>query len=216
MNDSGKKTILITDDHTLVRAGLRQLLEADGRFDIIEAENGIQALRKIKANNNIDTVLLDISMPKKNGIETLKDLAISHPRLPVLMLSSFGEEKYASRCLKLGAWGYLTKDSAPDVLISALEKVLSGGKYLSESMASSILDQMSKPNTDKEIHEILSDREFEVLRMLGNGLTITEIGIELNLSVKTVSTYRTRILEKTSLKNNADIIRYVLENRLID
>ncbi|MGI8905781.1 MAG: response regulator [Candidatus Sumerlaeaceae bacterium] len=206
--------ILIADDHPIVRRGLRDIVLDLTGYSILEASSGAEVLQ-IVAQQKVDAVLLDISMPGRNGLETLQDLKREYPKLPVIMLTIYPEDQYAIRAMKAGADGYLTKDSAPDELVGALGKVLSGGKYISSSLAERLAGELHR-KTEKLPHEELSDREFEVFRLLGSGLTITEIGERLSLSVKTVSTYRTRILEKMSMQTNSEIVRYVFHQKLLD
>jgi len=207
--------ILIADDHTIVRKGLVQIL-ADSPDPIMvdEASDGNEALAKAIASD-YDLVLLDISMPGKGGLEVLKELKVHKPRLQVLILSMHPEEQYAVRALRSGASGYLTKGSAADELLSAIRKVLSGGKYVSSALAEKLAGSLDE-NVEKPLHETLSNREFQVMRMIGAGMTATEIATEISLSVKTVSTFRTRILHKMRMKNNAELTYYVINNKLVD
>lgn len=207
--------VLVADDHTIVREGLKQILAETS--DIVvsgEAANGQEILNKI-FKNDYDVVLLDISMPGKSGLDILKDLKSIKPKLPVLILSMHPEEQYAVRVLKSGASGYLTKESAPDELITAIRKVSLGGKYVSSILAEKLAFNLEK-DTKKPIHETLSDREFQVMCMISSGKVISEIAEELLLSVKTISTYRARILEKMKMKNNAEITYYAIKNGLVD
>ncbi len=205
--------VLVADDHAILRRGIKQILEEIPSISTVdEATNGQEVLART-AKKVYDLVLLDISMPGRSGLDVLKQLKVERPRLPVLVLSMHPEEQYAVRALKAGASGYLTKESAPDELIAAVQKILEGGKYVSQSLAERFVTELAKPS-DKPLHELLSDREYEIFCMIASGKTVSEIGSELALSVKTVSTYRSRILEKTNLKTNAEITRYVIENRL--
>ena len=207
--------ILVADDHTIVREGLKQILAETS--DIVvsgEAANAQEILNKI-FKNDYDVVLLDISMPGKSGLDILKDLKSIKPKLPVLILSMHPEEQYAVRVLKSGASGYLTKGSAPDELITAIRKVSLGGKYVSSVLAEKLAFNLEK-DVEKPIHETLSDREFQVMCMIASGKVISEIAEELLLSVKTISTYRARILEKMKMKNNAEITYYAIKNGLVD
>lgn len=205
--------IVIADDHALIRAGLKEILATQPNMHVIEAQNGQELLRKL-ATLDIHVIVLDISMPGRSGLDILKEIKASYPKIPVLMLSVYPEDQYALRALKAGASGYLTKDSAPEKLVSAIEKVLSGGKYISSSIANRLVSELGSGNLDKLPHEDLSDREFEVLRLIGSGMAVSEIAEKLYLSPKTISTYRSRVLEKTGLKNNAGMINYVIENDL--
>jgi len=178
-----------------------------------EAGNGREVLEKVR-KSEFDMVLLDISMPGRDGLEILKELKSLKPKLPVLMLSMYPEEQYAVRSLRSGASGYLTKDSAPDELISAIRKVSSGGKYVSASLAEKLALKLGA-DVEKPLHEALSDREYQVMCMIASGKAVKEIGEELSLSVKTVSTYRSRILDKMRLKGNAELTRYAIDNKLV-
>ena len=197
--------IIIADDHPIVRAGMKQIIsEASDLIVADEASDGHKLLNKIKVDN-FDVVILDITMPHMDGLDVLKQLKIEKPRLPVIVLSIHPEDQYALRVLKAGASGYVTKASAPDELINAIRKVFRGGKYISPSIAEKLAFQLDA-NFEEMPHETLSDREYQVLCQLASGKTVTEIAAELALSVKTVSTYRARILEKMDMKNNAELI----------
>jgi DNA-binding NarL/FixJ family response regulator len=206
--------ILIADDHAVVRKGLKQILSAITDMQAIdEASNGPEAL-SMAGKGNYDLVLLDITMPGRSGLDVLKQLRIEKPRLPVLVLSMHPEEQYAVRTLKAGASGYLSKECASEELVAAARKVMEGGKYVSDSLAQRFASQLSQPPGSAP-HELLSDREYQILRMIASGKSVTEIGNELALSVKTVSTYRARILEKTGFKNNAQLTIYCIQNGLL-
>jgi DNA-binding NarL/FixJ family response regulator len=204
--------ILIADDHAIVRAGLKQLVAEHPTYRVdAEAETGPEALHILRSQP-IDMVLLDISMPGRGGLEVLTEIKKEFPRLPVLILSMHPEEQYALRALKGGASGYITKDRAPDELISAIKKVAGGGKYITRSLAEQFLDLLGAEEVQP--HTTLSDREFQVFRLIASGKTAGEIAKELSLSVKTISTYRSRILEKLRLKNNAQIIHYAAQRNI--
>jgi len=207
--------ILIADDHPVVRQGIGQIItETSDMVVVDEASNGWEVLSKVRASS-YDVVLLDISMPGRSGVDILKELKDERPRLPVLILSIHPEEQYALRALRAGASGYLTKESAPDELVAAIRKISTGGKYVSSSLAEILASELGI--SDEELpHKTLSDREYQVMRMIALGKTVTEIAEELSLSVKTVSTYRSRILEKMKMKNNAEITYYAVKNRLVD
>jgi DNA-binding NarL/FixJ family response regulator len=181
---------------------------------IDEASTGQEVLEKV-FKKEFDVVLLDISMPGKSGLEILKELKSHRSKLTVLVLSMHPEEQYAVQVFKAGASGYLTKESAPDELLTALRKVSSGGKYVSSSLAEKLAYALEK-DVEKAPHEILSTREYEVMRKIASGKTVTDIARELFLSPKTISTYRTRILEKMNMKNNVELVRYALKNHLVD
>ncbi len=208
-------SILIADDHTIVREGLKQILaETPDMVVVDEASNGQEVLDKALKNEH-DVILLDISMPGRSGLDILKQLKTERPRTAVLVLSMYSEEQYALRALKAGASGYLTKESAPDRLIEAIRKVSEGRKYISASVAEKLAFNLEL-GEEKPPHENLSDREYQVMCMIASGKTVKEIAEELALSVKTISTYRTRILEKTGLKNNAALTHYAMQNRLVE
>jgi two-component system invasion response regulator UvrY len=207
--------ILIADDHPVVRKGLREIIEETADMKVVdEASNGQEVLAKV-FKKDFDVVLLDISMPGRSGLDILKELKSQLPKLAVLVLSIHPEEQYAVQVLKAGAAGYLTKKSAPEELVAALRKVSTGGKYVSPSLAEKLASALEK-GIDKPLHETLSAREYEVMRKIASGKTVTEIARELFLSPKTISTYRTRILEKMRMKKNAELIRYAIKNRLVD
>jgi DNA-binding NarL/FixJ family response regulator len=207
--------LLIADDHAIVRSGLRQIISETDNIRVAgEASSGREALEKVD-KEEFDVVLLDISLPDRSGLEVLKQLKSEQPHLSVLILTMHPEEQFAVRALKAGASGYVTKESAPDELIEAILRVSKGGKYITASLAerlASVLDS----TTEQPPHEVLSDRELEVMRMVASGDAVKDIADKLYLSVKTVSTYRTRILEKMNFKNTAEIIRYALKHNLVD
>lgn len=206
--------VLIADDHAVVREGLKQILAETSEMIVVgEAANGRQVLEFIH-KEELDFLLLDIAMPGRGGMDTLKQVKIAKPKLPVLVLSMYPEEQYAVRALKAGASGYLTKDSAPEELISAIKKVSTGGKYVSSSLAEKLAFQLEK-ETGKPALEKLSDREYQVMLMIASGKTVKEIADELLLSVKTISTYRARIIDKMGMKNNAEIMHYVINQGLV-
>ncbi len=206
--------LLVADDHAVVRKGIEQIIEETADMAVADhASNGQEVLEKVR-RNDYDLVLLDISMPGRDGLEILKELKIQRPNLHVLMLSMYPEEQYAVRALRSGASGYLTKESAPDELIAAIRKVSSGGKYVSSTLAEKLADKLAD-HSDKPVHERLSDRECQIMIMLASGKTQTEIADELSLSIKTISTYRARLLVKMNMKTNAEITRYAIENKLI-
>lgn len=203
--------ILVADDHAIVRKGLKQILaELPERVFLTEAIDGNDALEKI-AEKSFDIVLLDISMPGKSGLDVLKQIKKEQPALNVLMLSIHPEEQYALRSLKAGASGYITKESSPDELVNAVREIIDGKKYVTESLAEKLVQYLNYSG-DLAPHETLSDREYEVFCMIVSGKTLRDISAELSLSVKTVSTYRSRILEKLKVKNNIHLTRYALEH----
>ncbi len=207
--------ILIADDHTIFREGLKHILaEYPDLVVADEANNGQEVLDKIW-KNNYDMVLLDITMPGMTGLEVLKQLKNDKPKLPVLILSMHPEEQYAIRVLRAGASGYLTKESAPDELLTAIRKISQGRKYITSSLAERLATEV-EADSEKPLHDILSDREYQVLRMIAAGKTVKHIAKELSLSIKTVSTYRTRIMEKMKMKTNAEVMHYVIKHQLLD
>ena len=206
---------LIADDHAVVRQGLKQILGDTPEMVVAgEATTGQEVLDKVRAET-WDVVVLDISMPDRSGLDVLKQLRSERPKLPVLVLSMHSEDQYAVRVLKAGASGYLTKDSAPDELVKAIRKVVSGGRYVSSFLAEKLAFEIGT-DSSRLPHETLSDREFQVLRLIAAGKSVTEIAAELYLSVKTVSTYRARMLEKMNLGTTAELMHYAMQNHLID
>jgi len=209
-----KIRILIADDHPIVREGYKKILSDTPDMVVAdEAENGQEVLNFIR-KKPYDLILLDISMPGRSGLEILKELKNEKPRLPVLILSIYPEEQYAVRAFRAGASGYLTKASAPNELISAIRKISRGGRYISSSLAEQLTYYLDE-DAEKPLHEILSDREYQVMLMIASGKTVSEIASELCLSVKTISTYRSHILEKMKMKNNAEITLYAVRNKLV-
>ena len=207
--------VLIADDHAIVRQGLRQILSDTPDLTVAgEAENGVQAVQMVRAGD-WDVVLMDVSMPDRNGIDALKLIKKEFPRLPVLTLSMYPEEQYAIRALKAGAAGYLTKQSAPELLVTAIRQVASGKKYVSPSLAEELANAIGD-DSERPPHEKLSDREYQTLCMIASGKTPAEIAEALNLSVKTVSVYRARLLEKMNLRNNAELTHYGLKHGLAE
>ncbi|HPC02948.1 MAG TPA: response regulator transcription factor [Syntrophales bacterium] len=209
-----KIRILIADDHPIVRAGFKQVLSETPDMQVTdEAGNGQEAMACVR-KKKLDVVLLDISMPGRSGLEVLKELKDEKPKLPVLILSMYPEEQYAIRALRAGASGYLTKASAPNELISAIRKVAEGGKYVSATLGERLTEFLGSDMT-RPPHELLSDREYQVMLMIASGKTVSSIAEDLCLSVKTISTYRTHILEKMRMKNNAEITFYAVRNGLV-
>ena len=209
-----KIRIFIADDHPIVRQGLRRIVEADPGMVISGEADAAAALLAGLETKATDLVLLDVSMPGGLFLETLRELRNRHPSIRVLALSVHPEDEWAVRALRAGASGYLTKDHSPDQLLEAIRRVYRGGKYVSPSLAERLASQLDGGG-QRAPHELLSDREFEVMRRLGSGLTISQIADELALSAKTVSTYRARILEKMAVATNADLVRYAARHGLI-
>ncbi|MFM6924260.1 MAG: response regulator [Ferruginibacter sp.] len=206
--------ILIADDHTVVRKGLRQiLLDEFPGAGIEEVADGGELVKKVMAGK-WDVVVSDLSMPGRSGLDALQQIKLTHPDLPVLILSIHPEEQYALRALKSGASGYLSKDTAPDELVKAVQKVLLGKKYISQAIAEKLANTFSS-DVSIHPHENLSDREFDVMKFLANGKSVSEIADTLSLSVTTVSTYRARIMSKMNLKSNSDLTKYAIENNLL-
>jgi two-component system invasion response regulator UvrY len=207
--------ILLADDHTVVRHGLKQILADEfKRATFGEARNTQEALDLV-SKENWDIVILDITMPGRSGLEVLREIKRSKPKLPILVLSMHPENQFAVRVLKRGASGYMTKESAADELVSAVNKVLAGGRYVSASLAEKLANNLAN-DTQKPPQEVLSDREFQVFRLIAVGKIVGEIAKEFFLSVKTISTYRTRILEKMGFRNNAELMHYAMQNQLVE
>lgn len=210
---SRRLRILIVDDHPVVRRGLKEILaEAPDVAEVGEAEDPQQA-RDLVSSHRWDVVVLDLGLPGRGGLEVLKDLHQDQPKLPVLILSMQAEDQYAVRALRAGAAGYLTKEAAPGNLLDAIRKVTAGGRYISPAVAEHLANQLTV-DTTRPLHESLSDREFEVLRLIASGSTVGDIAEHLSLSVKTISTYRARILEKMGMHNNAELMQYAITNKL--
>ena len=206
--------ILIADDHTVVRKGLRQiLLDEFPGAEIGEVADGGELIKKVMSAK-WDVVVSDLSMPGRSGLDALQQIKLTHPDLPVLILSIHPEEQYALRALMSGASGYLSKDTAPDELVKAVQKVLLGKKYISQAIAEKLANTFSS-DASMQPHENLSDREFDVMKFLANGKSVSEIADTLSLSVTTVSTYRARIMAKMNLKSNSDLTKYAIENNLL-
>lgn len=207
--------IVLADDHAIIRYGLKQIiLEEYPDALIYEAENSNDVFKIVK-ENPLDLIVLDITMPSRDGIEVLKELKKSNPKLPVLILSMHSEERFAVRALKSGAAGYLTKTSAPDELGQAIKKILKGGKYITPSLAELLADSFEQGEIESAA-TVLSDREYQVFLLIASGKSVSECAEEISLSVNTISTYRARILEKLKLKTNADLTRYAINHGLID
>lgn len=206
--------VLIADDHAIVREGLKQIIGDSGLITVAgEAENALQAIQKVR-EGGFDVLLLDISMPDRNGIDVLKQVKKELPTLPVLMLTMHREDQYAIRAMKAGASGYLTKQSAPSELVNALQLVANGRKYITPSLAEEMANQIGDDH-GKPLHETLSDREYQTLIMIASGKTVTEIAVDLSLSVKTISMYRARLLQKMRLRHNAELTHYAMRHKLV-
>ena len=207
--------IIVADDHTIVREGLKQLLGAQTDFTVAgEAQDGHDVIRLVR-EMEFEVLLLDMSMPGRSGIELIKQVRNEKPRLRILVLSMHEERQYAVRAIKAGAAGYLTKESASAQLVTAIRKVASGGAYISSAVAEQIaLDAM--PQTDGPLHTTLSDREYQVFQLIAGGVTVTDIAAQLNLSVKTVSTHKARLLQKMNMSSQSELIRYAISHKLIE
>jgi len=206
--------VLVADDHAIIREGLKRILEGSDVQIVAEAATGPETLDKARKSRP-DIVLLDVSMPGGDGLETAKDLKRQNPKVRVLMLTVHPEDNFAVRCLTEGADGYMTKDAAPEQLIQALRRIQKGGKYISPNLAERLALNLGE-GSDRPAHDALSTRELAVMRRIASGKTVSEIAAELNLSVKTISTYRHRILEKMALRNNSEIVRYAVGEGLTD
>lgn len=206
--------IFIADDHLLIREGLKKLLQYESDLKIVGESDNPQDTIKYVTENDVDILILDINLPGQSGLDILKQLKTFKPDLHVLMLSMYPEEQFAERTLKAGASGYLTKEAATEELINAIHKVAKGGKYISHQLAEKLI--FKKDSEYMLPHEALSDREFQVLKLMASGKSQVDIAAELNLSTSTINTYRSRILEKLGLKTNAELIHYALQNKLLD
>ena len=208
--------ILIADDHPIVRKGLKEIMvESKDIITVDEASNGQEAL-DLAWKNDYDVLVLDIAMPGRSGLDVLKQLKKENYSSPIIILSRYPEDQYAVRVLKLGADGFLTKECTPEELISGIKKVAKGGKYISSDLAEKLAVYIKKSDSEKKPHERLSNREFEVMLMLSSGKTLGEIANTLSLSVNTISTYRLRVLEKMEMSNNSQLMRYALNEELLD
>lgn len=207
--------ILIVDDHYVVRQGLKKILAETYEFAVFGDASSAQEALELAWREPWNVVLLDVSMPGRGGLDVLKDLRRGLPKIPVIVVSMHPEEQFALRVLKLGASAYIRKDSAGQELIKAVQAALRGGKYITPSIAERLAVNLEKNGVGPS-HEALSDREYQVMCLLASGKTVKEVATELSLSVKTISTYRSRILEKMSLENNAQVMRYAVRNRLVD
>jgi two-component system, NarL family, invasion response regulator UvrY len=207
--------VLVADDHTLIRKGLKQILDDTEDMRVTgEAETGMQAIKMLQ-DGEYDMVLLDISLPDKNGVEVLKQIKQNHPQLPVLMLSMHAEDQYAVRSMKSGASGYLNKQSAPAQLVTAIRQVASGKKYISGELAEQLANGLTE-GYQELLHQTLSDREYQTLCLLASGKKLSEMAEIMSLSTKTVSVYRARLLDKMKLKTNAEAIQYAISNHLLE
>jgi DNA-binding NarL/FixJ family response regulator len=207
--------VFITDDHYLIREGFSKILGDEKDINITGQASNARDTMEFVLNNSLDILILDLNLPDKSGLDLLKELKVLKPGLKILILSMHPEDRFAIRVLKAGASGYITKESAGEDLVKAIRKVYNGGKYVSESLAEILAFEL-QGGIERPIHEILSDREFQVLQMIASGKTLAEISDTLSLAVTTVSTYRARILEKLNLHSNAELIHYALTNKLLE
>lgn len=208
--------VLVVDDHALIRKGMKQILEDTGDMQVTgEAETGMEALKMARKNKH-DLMLLDITLPDRNGIDVLKQLRVECPSLPILILSMHPEDQYAVRAIRAGAAGYLNKQSAPSQLVTAIRQVASGKKYISGILAEQLANDLAKDQQQEVSHHILSNREYQTLCLMAAGKSLSEMADLMSLSAKTVSVYRARMLEKMQLKNNAEAVRYAINNHLIE
>jgi two-component system invasion response regulator UvrY len=207
--------ILVADDHPMVRAGLRKVIQEESDMTLAGEASNAQELMEQLEQQNVDVVLLDISMPGRSGLEVLQEIKHLRPKLPVLVFSMHPEDRYALRALRSGAAGYMTKESPPAELVKAIRKIITGGKYVSPPLAEKLAFSLES-GSERPPHETLSDREFQVMSMIAMGKSISEIAEELSLSVSTINTYRQRVLEKMQMHSNSEITRYALQNRLIE
>jgi DNA-binding NarL/FixJ family response regulator len=207
--------IFITDDHSLIREGLKKIINDEKDISIIGEAGNAKDTMSFVLSKNIDILILDLNLPDKSGLDLLKELKSLKPELKILILSMHPEDRFAMRVLRAGASGYITKESVGEELVRAIRKVYNGGKYVSESLAEMLAFEI-QGGGDKPIHEILSDREFQVLQMIASGKTLAEISEALSLAVTTISTYRARVLEKLNLHSNAELIHYAITNKLLD
>jgi len=212
--DESMTRIVIADDHAIVRKGLKQIISEIPELIVDGEAASADELLTVLRSRTFDVLVLDLTLGTRSGIDLLKQIRSEFPRLPVLILSMHAEELFAVRALRAGASGYIQKESAPDELVQAIQRIAGGGTYVSANMASMIATDVVRGRHDMLPHERLTDREFEIFRLLGSGKSVGDIAEGLNLSVKTVSTHRTRIIEKTRLRNNAEIIHYVVSNNL--
>ncbi|MDX2218641.1 MAG: response regulator transcription factor [Burkholderiales bacterium] len=207
--------VMLADDHAVVRRGLRQIIADSGDIEVIGEASDYGELTALMRKAECDVLVLDISMPGKNGIEVLKIVHERLPKLPVLILSMYPEDQYAMRALKAGASGYVTKDSAPEKLVDAIRVLAKGKKYITPELAATLAERLTAPE-DLAPHQTLSDREYETLRLIASGKKLSDIAEALALSPKTVSVYRSRLLEKMNLKNNAELTHYALKHGLVE
>lgn len=207
--------IVITDDHEIVREGLKKVIAKQSDLDVIAEAASIEELQKILDQNQVDLVTLDISLPDKSGLDFVKDIKDRYPDTKVLMFSIYPEEKFAKRALNIGADGYISKNAKPSEIINAIRKIEKGGKYLKTELLEELFLRPDRSNANKT-HEILSNREFEVLRLLAKGNKISQIADALGLSVNTIASYKTRLQEKLNLKSTAELIRFAIDNDLVE
>lgn len=207
--------ILIVDDHTIVRRGLKDILAEDPEFSVVGEAGTYEEMTELMGKKKIDVILLDLSLPDKNGLDIIEEVVAKKGTPPMLILSVYSEDHYGVRVLKAGASGFMNKEVAPTELLAAVRKVATGGKYVSAALAEKIAGRLYA-DADMAIHDLLSNREFQVMKMIASGKTLTEIGHELGLSVKTISTYRMRIMEKTRMHTNSELTHYAFQHKLVE
>jgi len=208
--------VLVVDDHALIRKGLKQILDDTSDIRVTgEAESGMEAIRMVR-DHQYGLVLLDITLPDKYGIDVLRQIKLQQPALPVLILSMHPDEQYAMRSIRAGAAGYMNKQSAPSQLVTAIRKVASGKRYISSELAEQLADGLTNDGQQDVSHKILSNREYQTLCLMASGKSLSEMADIMSLSAKTVSVYRARMLEKMKLKNNAEAVRYAINNHLVE
>lgn len=212
---NNKIKILIVDDHAIVREGLKQIVSEQSDMIVAGEASNSDELMKLLQKENWDIIILDISMPGKSGLEALKDIKLLYPDLPVLILSMFNETQYGIRAIKAGASGYLKKVSAPDELVKAIRKIVEGKRYINEELAEKLAETITR-STNNLLHEKLSDREYQIMCSIAEGKTAEEIAENFSISINTFYTYRSRILEKMSMKSNVELTQYVIQNKLIE
>ena len=214
LETTDKIDILIVDDHAIVIEGLRNILQQEKNLNIVDVAKDAAEALKIILSKRLDVILLDISLPGRNGLDIIKDIKKIQPNVKIIILTIYPEDRFAIRAFKTGASGYLVKEMAPEMIVDAIRKVITGGKYVTPAIAEKLADEMNE-YTEKIPHERLSNREFDVMCLIGSGKSLVEIAEKLKISDRTVSTYRRRITKKMNMKSNSEIIRYVIDNGLI-
>lgn len=206
--------IILVDDHELIREGLKKVISKESYIEVVGEAQNAEEMFELLINNKVDIIILDISMPGRSGLDLITEIKTQYPDVRILILSMHPEERFAVRALRAGAYGFITKGTASKILIEALNRIADGRKYITSTLAEQLASELDI-NHDKPLHENLSNREFEVLRLIAEGKSVSEIGEMLFISVNTVTSYRSRIMEKMKMKTNAEIIRYAIEQKLI-